>query len=81
MGAVVTAVPLPGSTAAALVIAPLVVADTVTDAANTLLGHQIDKSTDDAEDDPLVPSQMASQKFYGRGTEDLDYRGRPPCED
>ncbi|MGW4299613.1 hypothetical protein ACWEHT_07535 [Streptomyces sp. NPDC004646] len=80
MGAVVTAVPLPGSTAAALVIAPLV-ADTVTDAANTLLGHQIDKSTDDAEDDPLVPSQMASQKFYGRGTEHLDYRGRPPYKD
>ncbi|MGW4496589.1 hypothetical protein [Streptomyces sp. NPDC004376] len=66
----VAAVPLPGSTAAALVIAPLA-ADTVTDAANTMLGHQIDKSTDDAEDDPLVPSQMASSEFYRQGANDL----------
>ncbi|MFE8946507.1 hypothetical protein [Streptomyces sp. NPDC007856] len=66
----VAAVPLPGSTAAALFIAPLA-ADTVTDAANTLLGHEIDKATDDAESDPLVPSQMTSRKFYGQGVDDL----------
>ncbi|MEV6056427.1 DUF6571 family protein [Streptomyces sp. NPDC052107] len=66
----VAAVPLPGSTAAALFIAPLA-ADTVTDAANTLLGQEIDKATDDAESDPLVPSQMTSRQFYGQGVDDL----------
>ncbi|MEU9444999.1 hypothetical protein AB0D42_29820 [Streptomyces sp. NPDC048304] len=57
-------VPLPGSTAAALFIAPLA-ADTATDAVNTLLGQEIDKATNDAESDPLVPSQMTSRSFYG----------------
>jgi hypothetical protein len=66
----VAAIPLPGSTAAALVIAPLA-ADTATDAVNTLLGHEIDKATDDAESDPLVQSQMTSREFYGRGVDDL----------
>ena len=66
----VATVPLPGSTAAALVIAPLA-ADTITDAANTVLGHEIDKASDKAESDPLVASQAASSKFYGKGTQDL----------
>jgi hypothetical protein len=66
----VASVPLPGSTAAAVVIAP-VAADTITNAANTLLGHEIDKATDGAESDPLVPSQMTSRQFYGRGVDDL----------
>ncbi|MER6686536.1 DUF6571 family protein [Streptomyces olivaceoviridis] len=66
----VASIPLPGSTAAAVVIAP-VAADTITNAANTLLGHEIDKATDDAESDPLVPSQMTSREFYGRGVDDL----------
>ncbi|WP_330461134.1 hypothetical protein OIB37_32270 [Streptomyces sp. NBC_00820] len=66
----VAAVPLPGSTAAALVIAPLA-ADTLTDAANTLVGHEIDKATDAAEADPIGQSQMTSREFYGRGVDDL----------
>ena len=66
----VAAVPLPGSTAAALVIAPLA-ADTITDAANTLLGQEIDKATDAAESDPVHQSQMTSREFYGRGADDL----------
>lgn len=66
----VAAVPLPGSTAAALVIAPLA-ADTITDAANTILGHEIDKATDDAESDPLVQSQVTSRDFYRQGVDDL----------
>ncbi|MGH1556209.1 hypothetical protein ACRAWF_43885 [Streptomyces sp. L7] len=66
----VAAVPLPGSTAAALVIAPLA-ADTLTDGANTLLGQEIDKATDAAESDPLNQSQMTSRQFYGRGVDDL----------
>ncbi|MEV5309985.1 hypothetical protein [Streptomyces sp. NPDC052610] len=66
----VAAVPLPGSTAAALVIAPLA-ADQVVNAANTLLGHEIDKATEGAAADPLVPSQMTSREFYGRGTSDV----------
>ncbi|MQY39226.1 hypothetical protein SRB17_72480 [Streptomyces sp. RB17] len=82
----VAAVPLPGSTAAALFIAPLA-ADTATDAANTLLGQQIDKATDDAESDPLVPSQMTSRQFYGQGTDDLGstydsyFKGHPEARD
>ncbi|MFE9651210.1 hypothetical protein ACFYO0_45475 [Streptomyces sp. NPDC006365] len=66
----VAAVPLPGSTAAALVIAPLA-ADTITDAANTMLGHEIDKATDNAESDPLVQSQVTSRDFYRQGVDDL----------
>ncbi|MFF7098036.1 hypothetical protein ACFY9A_37480 [Streptomyces rubradiris] len=66
----VASLPLPGSTAAAVVIAP-VAADTITNAANTLLGHAIDKATDDAESDALVPSQMTSRQFYGRGVDDI----------
>ncbi|WP_324608616.1 MULTISPECIES: hypothetical protein [unclassified Streptomyces] len=66
----VASIPLPGSTAAAVVIAP-VAADTITNAANTLLGHEIDKATDGAESDPLIPSQMTSREFYGRGVDDL----------
>ncbi|CAL9464742.1 hypothetical protein SUDANB105_02699 [Streptomyces sp. enrichment culture] len=66
----VAAVPLPGSTAAALVIAP-VAADQIVNAANTLLGHEIDKATEGAAADPRGPSQMTSRTFYGAGTEDL----------
>ncbi|MFF1453452.1 hypothetical protein ACFVYF_35745 [Streptomyces sp. NPDC058274] len=66
----VAAVPVPGSTAAALVIAPLA-ADTLTEAANTLVGHEIDKATDSAESDPMTQSQMTSRDFYGRGVDDL----------
>jgi hypothetical protein len=66
----VATVPLPGSTAAAVVIAP-VAADTITDATNTLLGHEIDKATDKAESDPLDQSQMSSQVFYEKGAENL----------
>jgi hypothetical protein len=66
----VAAVPLPGSTAAALVIAPLA-ADQIVNAANTLLGHEIDKATEGAAADPLVPSQMTSRKFYDQGTDDV----------
>ncbi|KKD02846.1 hypothetical protein [Streptomyces sp. WM6386] len=66
----VAAIPLPGSTAAALVIAPLA-ADTLVDAANTLVGHEIDKATDDAEADSMGQSQMTSRDFYGQGTNNL----------
>ncbi|MFF4042159.1 hypothetical protein [Streptomyces sp. NPDC001816] len=66
----IAAVPLPGSTAAALVIAPLA-ADTLTDAANTLVGHEIDKATDAAESNPVAQSQMTSREFYGTGANDL----------
>ncbi|MFI7006763.1 hypothetical protein [Streptomyces sp. NPDC050145] len=66
----VASIPLPGSTAAAVVIAPLA-ADTLTDAANTLIGQEIDKSADAAESDPVNKSQMTSREFYGKGTDDL----------
>jgi hypothetical protein len=82
----VAAVPLPGSTAAALVIAP-VAADQIVNAANTLLGHEIDKATEEAAADPSGPSQMASRDFYLEGTEDLGeiykayFEGHPKAAD
>ncbi|AWT45213.1 MULTISPECIES: DUF6571 family protein [Streptomyces] len=66
----VAAVPLPGSTAAALFLAPLA-ADQVQNATNTLLGHEIDKATDAAEAKWQGDSQLASEKFFGAGANDL----------
>ncbi|MFF1359331.1 hypothetical protein [Streptomyces sp. NPDC058297] len=66
----VAAIPLPGSTAAALVVAPLA-ADTAGEAVNTFIGQQIDKGVDGAEKDPAEQAQLTSQKFYQKGTDDL----------
>jgi hypothetical protein len=82
----VAAVPLPGSTAAALVIAP-VAADQIVNAANTLLGHEIDKATEEAAADPSGPSQMTSRKFFDQGTDGLGkiyaayFEGHPKAEE
>ncbi|MCT2548986.1 hypothetical protein [Streptomyces atratus] len=71
VGGGIAAIPLPGSTAAALVVAPMA-ADTVGDMVNTFIGHQIDKGIDGAEDDPTEKAQMTSREFYGAGTKQLD---------
>ncbi|MFJ8773324.1 hypothetical protein [Streptomyces microflavus] len=66
VGGGIAAIPVPGSTAAALVVAPLA-ADTVGNAVNTFIGHEIDKNIDKAEKDPAEQAQLTSQQFYGQG--------------
>ncbi|MEU2405126.1 DUF6571 family protein [Streptomyces rubiginosohelvolus] len=66
VGGGIAAIPLPGSTAAALVVAPLA-ADTIGNAVNTFIGHEIDKGIDKAEDDPTEKAQVTSQQFYSQG--------------
>ncbi|WP_405459306.1 hypothetical protein OG786_19300 [Streptomyces sp. NBC_00101] len=66
----IAAIPLPGSTAVALVVAPLA-ADTVGDAVNTFIGHKVDKNIDDAEADATEKSQMTSSQFYKQGEKQL----------
>ncbi|MET7898118.1 DUF6571 family protein [Streptomyces mirabilis] len=70
VGGGIAAIPLPGSTAAALVVAPLA-ADTVGEAVNTFIGQEIDKGVDGAENDPTVKAQMTSSDFYKKGINDL----------
>lgn len=66
----IAAIPLPGTTAAALVIAPLA-ADTIGEAVNTFIGHEVDKGVDDAEQDATEKAQVTSQEFYSKGVDDL----------
>lgn len=66
VGVGVAAIPLPGTTAAAMLIAP-VAADTVGEAVNTFIGHQIDKGVDDAEAKPAQQAQLTSSEFYKKG--------------
>ncbi|WP_354597088.1 DUF6571 family protein [Streptomyces sp. JL1001] len=66
VGGGIAAIPLPGSTAAALVVAPLA-ADTIGNAVNTFIGHEIDKGIDKAEEDPTEKAQVTSQQFYSQG--------------
>ncbi|MFI1001787.1 hypothetical protein ACIP10_24875 [Streptomyces galbus] len=70
VGVGIGAIPLPGSTAAAVVIAP-VAADTVGEAVNTFIGHQIDKGLEDEEKDPAEKSQSTSSDFYAKGEAQL----------
>ncbi|MFG3529329.1 hypothetical protein ACGF8B_21615 [Streptomyces sp. NPDC047917] len=70
VGGGIAAIPLPGSTAAALVVAPMA-ADTVGDMVNTFIGHEVDKSIDSSEQDAAEKSQMTSQKFYQKGADEL----------
>ncbi|MFI1052530.1 hypothetical protein ACH4U3_43605 [Streptomyces griseoruber] len=70
VGVGVAAIPLPGTSAAAMLIAP-VAADTVGEAVNTFIGHQIDKGVDDAEADPAEQAQLTSSDFYDKGINQL----------
>ncbi|MFF2601890.1 hypothetical protein ACFVVB_22770 [Streptomyces californicus] len=70
VGGGIAAIPLPGSTAAALVVAPLA-ADTVGNAVNTFIGHEIDKGLEGSEKDPAQQAQLTSQDFYDKGVQDL----------
>ncbi|WP_326712763.1 hypothetical protein OG758_29850 [Streptomyces sp. NBC_01474] len=70
VGGGIAAIPLPGSTAAALVVAPLA-ADTVGEAVNTFIGHQVDKGVDAAEKDPTQQAQVTSSEFYKKGVNQL----------
>ncbi|MFH8754799.1 hypothetical protein [Streptomyces atroolivaceus] len=70
VGGGIAAIPVPGSTAAAVVIAP-VVADAAGEALNTFIGHQVDKGIEAAEEDPTKQAQTTSAEFYQKGAEDL----------
>ncbi|MYW16809.1 hypothetical protein GT039_14705 [Streptomyces sp. SID2955] len=70
VGIGIGSIPLPGSTAAAVVIAPIA-ADTAGEALNTFIGHQIDKGVDDREADPAEESQLTSSQFYKKGENQL----------
>lgn len=70
VGVGVAAIPVPGTTAAAMLIAP-VAADTVGEAVNTFIGHQIDKQVDDAESKPDEQAQLTSSEFYKTGINQL----------
>ncbi|MEV7245511.1 DUF6571 family protein [Streptomyces sp. NPDC093248] len=70
VGVGVAALPLPGSTAAGVAIAPIA-ADFGGEVVNTFIGQEIDKAADDTEDDPLEKSQLTSQEFYNKGIGDL----------
>lgn len=70
VGGGIAAIPVPGSAAAALVVAPLA-ADTIGNVVNTFIGHEIDKGIDGAEKDPREQAQLTSQEFYGKGTAEL----------
>ncbi|NGO78050.1 hypothetical protein G6045_20635 [Streptomyces sp. YC504] len=67
----IAAIPVPGSTAAALVFAP-VAADTAGEILGTFIGQEIDKGTDGAEEDPTAKAQMTESKFFAAGAGDLD---------
>lgn len=66
----IAAIPLPGSTAAAIVVAP-VAADTAGEVLKTFIGQEIDKSVDAAADSPKEKAQLTSQQFYNKGITDL----------
>ncbi|MFC9283650.1 hypothetical protein [Streptomyces collinus] len=70
VGVGIGAIPLPGSTAAAVVIAPIA-ADTAGEALNTFIGQQIDKGVDDREQDPAEAAQLTSSQFYKKGENQL----------
>ncbi|MFE9824196.1 hypothetical protein ACFYSH_19000 [Streptomyces sp. NPDC005791] len=70
VGGGIAAIPIPGSTAAAVVVAPLVV-ETAGEALNTFIGHQVDKGIADAEEDPTEQAQLTSEKFYSAGFDQL----------
>ncbi|WP_416481568.1 hypothetical protein [Streptomyces sp. CL12] len=75
VGAGVAAIPLPGSTAAAVFIAPIA-AGTAGEALKTFIGHEIDSGLSGDQQDPSEKGQVASTQFYSRGEGQLgkDYQ-------
>ncbi|MFC9946142.1 hypothetical protein [Streptomyces pratensis] len=70
VGGGIAALPVPGTAVAGVAIAPLVT-DTVGEAVNTFIGHEIDKGVDGAEEDPTEKAQTTSSEFYRQGTDQL----------
>ncbi|QDY79331.1 hypothetical protein [Streptomyces qinzhouensis] len=66
VGIGVAAIPVPGSTGAAIALAPLA-AETVGSAVSTFLGQQIDKGVEGSQQDPREQAQVTSREFYGKG--------------
>ncbi|MBV7698094.1 DUF6571 family protein [Streptomyces sp. TRM70350] len=70
VGVGVAALPIPGSTAAGVAIAPIA-ADFGGQVVNTFIGHEIDKAVDGAGQKPEEKAQLTSQEFYDKGVNDL----------
>ncbi|NKQ28608.1 DUF6571 family protein [Streptomyces galbus] len=70
VGVGVAALPVPGSTAAGVAIAPIA-ADFGGEVVNTFIGHAIDKAVDGAEAKPDEQAQLTSQQFYSKGVDTL----------
>ncbi|GAA2619560.1 hypothetical protein [Streptomyces axinellae] len=66
----VALIPVPGSTGAALTVAPIA-ADAGGELLNTFLGQQIDQATEDGEKDPAEDTQMTSRELYRKGEQGL----------
>ncbi|HEY8997005.1 MAG TPA: hypothetical protein VIM60_03860 [Edaphobacter sp.] len=70
VGVGVAALPIPGSTAAGVAIAPIA-ADFGGEVVNTIIGHEIDKAVDDAESKPKEKAQITSRDFFEKGIGDI----------
>ncbi|MEV6123946.1 hypothetical protein AB0M23_26140 [Streptomyces sp. NPDC052077] len=70
VGAGVAALPVPGSTAVGIVIAPIA-ADTAGAVMNTFIGHGVDTAVDGNEKKPTDQTQLTRNKFYEKGAEDF----------
>jgi hypothetical protein len=70
VGLGVAAIPVPGSTAMAVAIAPAV-QDSAGEMVNTFIGHEIDDVVEGKEEDPAEQAQMSSQEFYRKGSRQL----------
>ncbi|MGV9316527.1 hypothetical protein ACWDR0_30720 [Streptomyces sp. NPDC003691] len=70
VGIGVAAIPVPGSTGAAIALAPLA-AETVGGAVSTFLGQQIDKGVEGSQQDPREQAQMTSRDFYAKGVNSI----------
>ncbi|QIQ02361.1 DUF6571 family protein [Streptomyces liangshanensis] len=70
VGGGIAAIPLPGTTAVGIVVAPIA-ADMAGEALNTFIGQETDKAVDKAESDSTAKAQLTSQQFYRAGTDNL----------
>ncbi|MCW5254462.1 DUF6571 family protein [Streptomyces sp. SHP 1-2] len=72
VGAGVAAIPMPGATAAAVVITPIATS-TLGQVVNTFINHGIDDTVSEKSQDPTEKAQITSRKFYGAGIDQLGF--------
>ncbi|WP_413806854.1 hypothetical protein [Streptomyces sp. OE57] len=66
----VAMVPVPGSTGAAIALAP-VATEAAGEMLNTFLGQKVDEAVDGANSDPTEQTQDARRKFFAAGADDM----------